>query len=223
MSQVDLNSNDLESLLATGLAAQGIECEHAIQQKLLAFVYLLQKWNKVYNLTAITDPHQSVIRHILDSLSIVKFVRGPRVLDVGAGAGLPGVPLALINPSYSYVECECVTKKTRFIHQAIIELGLQNVTVTPNRVELLWQEPQSRSRSAPQFDTIISRAFSSIADMIDKAGPLCRSGGSLLAMKGAYPEHELADITAPFSVHAVEKLEVYGLDEQRTLIELKKQ
>lgn len=212
----------LETLLARGLAAQGLECDQSIQKKLIAFVALLQKWNKVYNLTAITDPQQSVIRHILDSLSIARFIQGPSILDVGAGAGLPGLPLALLFPQFRFVECDCVTKKTRFIQQASIELGLHNVMVETSRVEQLWQGPAMVSHPITQFDTIISRAFSSIADMISKAGPLCREGGQLLAMKGIYPAQELEQVPAPFKIQSVEKLVVYGLDEQRTLIVITK-
>ena len=189
---------------------------------MITFVFLLQKWNAVYNLTAITDPQQSVVRHILDSLSILKFVQGPQVLDVGAGAGLPGLPLALMLPDVSFVECDCVNKKTRFMQQAVIELGLKNVQVQAGRVEQLWLQPTAHKQPVPQFDTIISRAFSTIADMIGKAGPLCRQGGRLLAMKGVYPEQELASISSPFQIQAVEKLEVYGLDEQRTVVVLHK-
>ena len=214
-------TTSLDTLLARGLAAQGLECDQSIQRKLIAFVDLLKKWNKVYNLTAITDPQQSLIRHILDSLSVVRFIQGPAVLDVGAGAGLPGLPLALCLPSLQFVECESSSKKTRFIQQAIIDLGLTNVGVEACRVEELWQH--HLPESVTQYDSIISRAFSSIADMISKAGPLCREGGKILAMKGQVPEQELTQIPVAFRVQAVEKLEVYGLNEQRTLVILSKQ
>jgi 16S rRNA (guanine527-N7)-methyltransferase len=207
----------LTQALADGLAAQGIECDQSTQQQLITFVHLLQKWNKVYNLTAIRDPQQSLIRHIFDSLSVLSYLKGPSILDVGAGAGLPGLPLALLSTDYTFVECDSVAKKTRFIQQVITELGLTNVSVVAQRVQTLWQGEQFR-----QFDTVISRAFSSIVDMIEKSGPLCRTGGRLLAMKGTYPEQELIHIPPPFSIASIDKLNVYGLDEERYLVVLQK-
>jgi 16S rRNA (guanine527-N7)-methyltransferase len=205
-------AQSLEDLLARGLAAQGLECDQAAQQRLITFVHLLQKWNKVYNLTAIRDPQQMLIRHILDSLSILPYLQGPRIIDVGAGAGLPGIPLALLSPHYTFVELDSVAKKTRFMQQAVIELGLANVSVQTARAEELPENAH--------YDTVMTRAFASLADMIAKAGRLCAPGGRLLAMKGNYPEQELADIPPTFSVQGVHKLSVFGLDEQRYLVQL---
>ena len=220
----------IESLLADGLAAQGIECDQAVQQKLIAFVHLMQKWNTVYNLTAIRDPRQGVIRHILDSLSVVNYIQGTQIIDVGAGAGLPGIPLALLLPDFQFTECDSVAKKTRFIQQAITELALHNVEVITARVENLWSESDieknnhlvKNGREIVQYDTVISRAFASLTDMIAKAGAVCKPGGLMLAMKGVCPDSELAEVSEPYQVQAVEKLTVYGLDEQRTLVILKK-
>jgi 16S rRNA (guanine527-N7)-methyltransferase len=210
-----------EALLADGLAAQGVECDQSTRQKLIDFARLLQKWNKVYNLTAIRDPRQIIIRHILDSLSVLPYLQGPRILDVGAGAGLPGIPLALVRPDLSFTECDSVSKKTRFMQQAVTELGLKNVGVIHSRVEDL--------HDSPLFDTVISRAFAPLADIIRLAGPLCApsaakseggSSGAILAMKGVFPEHELADIPEGYVVQGVHELSVFSLDEQRTLVKI---
>jgi len=205
-------STSLEALLARGLAYQGVECDQATQQRLIAFAHLLQKWNKVYNLTAIRDPQQIVIRHILDSVSILPHLKGPQVIDVGAGAGLPGIPLALLSPQYHFTELDSVAKKTRFMQQAVIELGLDNVTVLTQRVEQIADDQR--------YNTVLTRAFASLADMIALAGRLCAPGGRLLAMKGHYPDQELTDIPPSFRVEAVDKLSVYDLDEQRYLVTL---
>lgn len=205
-------AQSLEALLDHGLAAQGVECDQSTQQQLITFAHLLHKWNKVYNLTAIRDPQQIVIRHILDSLSILPYLKGPRIIDVGAGAGLPGIPLALLSPQYTFVELDSVAKKTRFMQQAVIELGLANVTVETGRVEEL--------PAGVTYDTVMTRAFASLADMIAKAGRLCAADGRLLAMKGSYPEQELADVPPPYRVQAVNKLSVFGLDEDRYLVQL---
>lgn len=202
----------LEELLARGLAAQGVECDQATQQRLIAFAQLLHKWNKVYNLTAIRDLQQIVIRHILDSIAVLPFLKGPQILDVGAGAGLPGIPLALLSSQYHFTELDSVAKKTRFIQQAISELGLNNVSVLTGRVEQLPMDVK--------YDTVLTRAFASLADMMAKTGRLCAADGRLLAMKGAYPEQELNEIPPTYQVTSVDKLSVYGLDEQRYLVTL---
>ena len=202
----------LEELLARGLAAQGVECDLATQQRLIAFAHLLHKWSKVYNLTAIRDPQQIVIRHILDSISILPYLKGPQIIDVGAGAGLPGIPLALLSPQYHFTELDSVAKKTRFMQQAIAELEMDNVSVATRRVEQL--------PSDVTYNTVLTRAFASLADIIAKAGQLCAPEGVLLAMKGNYPEQELADIPPSFRVEAIHKLSVFGLDEQRYLVAL---
>lgn len=171
---------------------------------------LLEKWNRVYNLTAIRDKEKMVTHHILDSLSVMPFLRGGEVLDVGSGAGLPGVPLALASPERQFVLIDSNAKKTRFIQQASMELGIKNLTVETVRIEDF--------HPAKKFDTVLSRAFSSVSQMLLKAGALCKSQGVVIAMKGEYPDIELEDIPQGYSVKAVLPLTVPMLDAQRHIV-----
>ena len=181
----------------------------ADRQRLLAFVRLLAKWNAAYNLTAVRDPEEMITRHLLDSLVLLPYLQGPRVLDIGTGPGLPGIPLAVSRPDYYFTLLDANAKKTRFVTQAVGELGLKNVEVVQARVE--------NYRPEQKFDTLVARAFSSIADMLNNAQHLCAPGGRFLAMKGVYPEEELAAIPADFAVSEVVVLKVPGLDAARHL------
>jgi 16S rRNA (guanine527-N7)-methyltransferase len=200
----------LSRLLAEGSAALGVALPADARDRLLAYLGLLQKWNRAYNLTAVREPAAMVTRHLLDSLAIAPYVRGPRVLDIGTGPGLPGVPLAVALPGLDFVLLDSNGKKVRFLRQAVAELGLGNVQVEHARVE------QFRPRE--KFDTLVSRAFASIGAMLAAAAHLCQDTGRFLAMKGVYPEAELADIPPAFRVEAVERLMVPGLDEQRHVV-----
>ena len=202
----------LKVSLATGLNTLGLAVEVPRQQILLDYIALLGKWNRVYNLTAVRDPVEMVPLHLLDSLAVAPHLHGVRILDVGSGPGLPGIPLAAILPELRFTLLDSNGKKTRFMQQAAIELGLSNVDVVHARVEN-YHPPEG-------FDTVISRAFASIADFVSLAGPLCRQGGRLLAMKGRYPEDELAGLPAGFKVAAVHALRVPGLDSERHLVEI---
>ena len=205
----------LETTLEQGLQALGIECPLEVRGRLLDYVRLLAKWNRVYNLTAVREPREMVTRHLLDSLAVLPHLcelRPKRVLDVGTGGGLPGIPLALLSPQTGFVLLDSNSKKTRFVQQAVTELGLRNVEVAHARAE--QYHPQ-----AP-FDVVISRAFSSLREMAEKAGAYCGGEGVLLAMKGAWPEQELADLPAGFMLRDSQRLQVPGLDEERHLIVL---
>lgn len=182
----------------------------ADRQRLLAFVRLLAKWNAAYNLTAVRDPEEMITRHLLDSLVLLPYLQGPRVLDIGTGPGLPGIPLAIARPDCSFTLLDANAKKTRFVTQAVGELGLKNVEVVQARVE--------NYRPEQKFDTLVARAFSSIADMLNNAQHLCAPGGRFLAMKGVYPEEELAAIPADYAVSEVVALKVPGLDAARHLV-----
>jgi len=203
----------LERVLEQGLQALGIECPLEVRGRLLDYVCLLAKWNRVYNLTAVREPQEMVTRHLLDSLAVLPHLRAmqpKQVLDVGTGGGLPGIPLALLMPDTDFVLLDSNSKKTRFVQQAVTELELRNVEVVHARVEQYHPD-------AP-FDVVISRAFSSLREMVEKAGAYCGSEGVLLAMKGAWPEQELADLSPEFTLRKSLRLQVPGLDEERHLI-----
>lgn len=190
----------------------GLPLSTVMQEKLLAYVGLLAKWNRVYNLTAVRDPAEMVTRHLLDSLSVAPYLRGSRVLDVGSGAGLPGIPLALAKPEWEFVLLDSNRKKTRFITQSCIELGLANVRVESCRIEDYIPEVL--------FDSVISRAFSELSAMLAATGRLCKPEGVMLAMKGEYPGAELASVPPGFVVQGVEVLQVPRLDAQRHVVRI---
>ena len=200
----------LPAILARGLAQMALPLSATVQEKLLAYVGLLVKWNRVYNLTAVRDSAEMVTRHLLDSLSVAPHLRGSRVLDVGSGAGLPGIPLALARPEWQFVLLDSNRKKTRFITQSCIELGLTNVSVESSRIE--------NYRPEILFDSVISRAFSELSMMLTTSGRLCQPDGIMLAMKGEYPAAELAAVPPGFVVQGVEALQVPGLDAQRHVV-----
>ncbi|MDX1334985.1 MAG: 16S rRNA (guanine(527)-N(7))-methyltransferase RsmG [Gammaproteobacteria bacterium] len=200
--------------LAQGIENLGLKIDAPVQQDLLQYLELLRKWNKVYNLTAIRDTEQMMSHHLLDSLSIVPYVRGPRVLDMGCGAGLPGIPLALARPDLQVVMMDANAKKTRFVQQAITELNLDNAEAVHARAE---------DYTAPGgFDTVTSRAFSSLEDFLGLAAPYLQKGGQLLAMKGRYPTQELELSFNQFRLIAVHQLEVPFLDSERHLVEMER-
>lgn len=201
-------------LLRPGLKELGLVLPAATEQRLLDYVALLDKWNKTYNLTAVRDPVQMITHHILDSLAVRPFLQGPNTLDIGTGAGLPGIPLALACPQYQFTLLDSNAKKTRFVLQAKAELGLDNVQVVHERAE--------RYRPAQKFATLLTRAFASLAEMLRLAGHLLTEDGEFLAMKGSYPKDELEQVSPPFRVLEVCRLVVPGLDEQRHLVRIGK-
>lgn len=213
----------LPALLQEGLAALGLELPAAIQAKLLAYVALLKKWNSTYNLTAIRDEKDMVTQHLLDSLSLLPAFSAPalensalairRWADVGSGAGLPGIPLAIARPDFDMTLVEAVEKKSAFQRQAKIELGLANVTVHGGRVE---------DMAGGSFGAVVSRAFADLADFIRLAGHLPAPGGRLYAMKGQAPEEEMSRLPPGWTVRDCLRLSVPGLDAQRHLIVLER-
>ncbi|MCF8151841.1 MAG: 16S rRNA (guanine(527)-N(7))-methyltransferase RsmG [Burkholderiaceae bacterium] len=200
--------------LEEGLAALGLPLSAETQTKLLAYLALLKKWNKTYNLTAIRDEAEMLTQHLLDSLSILPALQNSalaarRWADVGSGAGLPGIPLAIVRPDLEMSLIETVEKKSAFQRQAKIELALPNVTVISQRVEDL---------PGGQFDAVVSRAFAELVDFVTLAGHLLVQNGKLYAMKGLAAEAELKRVPPGWAVTDRIQLHVPGLDAQRHLI-----
>lgn len=199
----------LDQRLHRGLQTMGLGLPPGVEARLLEYLRLLEKWNRAYNLTAVRDPQEMVTRHLLDSLAVAPHVRGPRVLDAGTGAGLPGIPLALALPALHFTLLDSNAKKTRFVTQAAHELGLANVAVVQARVEQ-FQPPE-------RFNTVIARAFASIPDMLAATRHLCARGGRWLAMKGVFPQEELAGIPAEYVAEA-KALRIPGLAAARHVV-----
>jgi 16S rRNA (guanine527-N7)-methyltransferase len=171
---------------------------------------LLEKWNRVYNLTAIRDPGQMVSQHILDSLAILPHLGGRTLLDVGSGAGLPGIPIAIATPERAVTLLDSNQKKAAFLQQAVAELHLTNATVCRERIEA-WHTER-------RFDVIVSRAFAELAEFVAAAAHLLATGGVLAAMKGVYPDEEIARLPDGFRVRAANRIAVPGLAAARHLI-----
>lgn len=197
--------------LAAGLAELGLDLPDTTQQQLLAFRDLLLKWNKTYNLTALRDPEQAISHHLLDSLAILPHVGDDALLDVGSGGGLPGIPLAIARPQLSVRMVDTVQKKTTFLQQAAIQLGLKNVAVNHARVEEM----------NGQYAQISSRAFAELKLFVELTRHLLAPGGRWLAMKGVRPDDEIAALPADIVVEQIIPLHVPGLDAERHLILLK--
>jgi 16S rRNA (guanine527-N7)-methyltransferase len=198
--------------LAAGIAALGLDLPPDGESRLLAYLALLDKWNRVYNLTAVRDPERMVSHHLLDSLAAVPYFTGPAVLDVGSGGGLPGIPLAIARPDLQVTLIDSIAKKTAFLQQARAELGLGNLTVATGRVE--------NFRPETGFDVITSRAFSDLGEFVKLTRHLLKPGGRWLAMKGLYPNEELALLPHDVKVSADHVLVVPGLEACRHLIVL---
>ena len=207
----------LYQLLTDGVGELGLELSDVQLGKLLDYVALLAKWNAVYNLTAIRDPRQMLIQHILDSLSIVPHLvqRNPRtVLDVGSGGGLPGIVLAIVRPDWGVTVNDIVHKKTAFQAQAKAELGLTNLSVVTGRVETL----RPGDEVSAKFDVIVSRAFAELADFVTLARHLVAEQGVILAMKGVRPDDEIERLPAGAHVEQIIRLDVPFLDAERHLV-----
>lgn len=182
--------------------------------RLVTYLRLLVKWNRVYNLSGIQDAAAMIALHILDSLSAHTYIMGPRVLDVGSGAGLPGIPLAIAKPDLDVVLLDANAKKTRFIQQAALELKIRNVRVELARIE------DYRPRIG--FDTVVCRAFASLSKFVAAASHTCASGGRLLAMKGALSADERQTIASLGERVRIDKLTVPGIGAERQLVEISK-
>ncbi|HCA26304.1 MAG TPA: 16S rRNA (guanine(527)-N(7))-methyltransferase RsmG [Betaproteobacteria bacterium] len=200
----------LEQELSQGIAALNIAVDAEARLRLLQYLSLLHKWNKVYNLTAIREPRKMLTHHLLDSLAVVPYLSGDAIADIGSGAGLPGIPLALARPDWSMTLVESNHKKAAFLTQACIELKLTNAQVIVEHVEAF--NPQKK------FSMVISRAFSALAEFVELAGHLCAADGRLIAMKGVYPYDELESLPANIVVDRVISLKIPGLEAERHLV-----
>ena len=199
--------------LETGLRELNLNCSSLQLEKLLKYLELLQRWNKAFNLTAIRDPLQMVRLHLLDSLAIHPYVQGLKsIIDVGTGPGLPGIPLAILNPEINFTLLDSNGKKTRFLFQAINELKLTNASEINHRVEA-YQPNQL-------FNAVISRAFSSISDMLNQCDHLVSDQGCFLAMKGKKPDSELSQMSKAYKVIEVSEVNVPLIDSERHLVKI---
>lgn len=208
--------------LSSAIEAMGITLPRGASEQLLSYLDLLVRWNRTYNLTAIRDRQAMLAQHLLDSLAVLPLLEKSalaarhgslRLADVGSGAGLPGIPLALARPDWEVMSIEAAEKKSAFQRQAKIELAIGNLTVLNGRVEQL---------ASDQFDVVISRAFASLADFVQSAGQLIEPLGILCAMKGVLPADEIAALPAGWRVDVIESLHVPGLDAQRHALLLRK-
>jgi 16S rRNA (guanine527-N7)-methyltransferase len=221
MSETQLNLIKLLPDLVQGAAELGAGLTEQQSTLLLQFLTLLNKWNKAFNLTAVRDPKEMLSRHLLDSLSLLPVLRNQRikttsstftVLDVGTGPGLPGVPLAICMPDTKFVLLDSNGKKTRFVFQACVELGLKNIEVQTTRIE--------NYQSSNQVDIVVSRAFASLKDFVDGCHAIASPNTRLIAMKGLYPAAEIADLPPNWMVVCSQELRIPGSEGARHFIEL---
>ena len=199
-----------KNLLEQGLAELGLPLGARQQELLLQYLILLEKWNQVYNLTAIRDLARMVSAHVLDSLSVLPLLSGASLLDVGSGAGLPGIPIAVAQPAWRVTLLDSNHKKSAFLRQAVADLALENTDVVCERIES-WT-PQK------EFDIVISRAFSDLGEFVSLAGRVLAPGGVLAAMKGLFPFEELERLPPGFRVRKVSPLRVPGLEAERHVV-----
>lgn len=204
---------EIKKTLTDGIAKIGLSLTAKQHEQLVAYLELMSKWNKVYNLTAVRDKTEMVRQHLLDSLAVIPLIRGQRILDVGSGGGLPGVVLSIVKPEVQVVTVDKVQKKIAFQTQVAAELGLTNLKPMSTRVEDLHEAP---------FDTITSRAFSSLLDFVTLTEPLLAQNGEWAAMKGVFPHEEIEQLPATVKVTEVIEVHVPDLQAERHLVRLQK-
>ena len=202
----------LQQILHDSLQLMQLSVGSVQQGALLEYLQLLGRWNQAYNLSAVREPRQMLDRHLLDSLSVMPFIDTNRIIDVGSGGGLPGIPLAIVYPHKQFTLLDSNGKKTRFLFQVKTQLQLDNVEVVQSRVEQFQPDPL--------FDAVISRAFASLEDMTGCCRHLLRPGGRFYAMKGQFPEDELSKLQKHYKVAAIHPLEIPREIGQRHLLVL---
>ena len=203
-----------EEELRQGLVELGLFATDQQLNLLLSYLLLLDKWNASFNLSGVVEINSMVSRHLLDSLAINAHLQGSVFVDIGSGAGLPGIPLAILNPENHFILVDSNGKKTRFLFQAKTELGLANIDVENCRIE--------HYQSNQQIDMVMCRAFSAIGDVVSKSQHLLKKEGKILAMKGRYPEDEIAALPDGFEISKTIKLEIPGNESERHLVEVLK-
>lgn len=191
----------------------GISLTDHQKNQLVAYVEMLHKWNKAYNLTSVRDPNEMLIRHILDSIVVAPHLQGEQFIDVGTGPGLPGIPLSIVLPDAHFTLLDSLGKRVRFLRQVQHELHLKNITPVQSRVEDFPAEPP--------FDGVISRAFASLNDMVNWCQHLPGTQGKFYALKGLIPNDEIDTLPAQFSVESIVKLDVPHLEGDRHLVVIK--
>lgn len=206
----------MEDLLRQGLPELGIPADQALVAAFASYLRLLAQWNENINLTGIREPVAMVPLHILDSLTARPFLKGRRIVDVGCGAGLPGIPLALVDrlaePARRFTLVDGTLKKIRFVQQAITDLGLANAEALHARIE--------DHKPVPLYDTVICRALSSLPDFVRRAGPVVAPGGQLLAMKGKLPAAEIGALPKGWRAAAVTPVRIPGVDAERHIVQV---
>lgn len=205
---------DLRSPLLNGAEKLDLNLSNPQIDALLGYLSLMHKWNKAYNLTSVRDPKEMLQKHILDSLAVAPYIHSKSYIDVGTGPGLPGIPLSIVCPSASFTCLDSLGKRVRFMKQVVHELKLTNVEPIQSRVE--QHQPDK------PYDGVLSRAFASLSDMLTWCEHLIDSSGEFLALKGQYPQDELADIPDNIALVSTHKLEVPYMVGERNLIVLKK-
>lgn len=213
MSQTSVLQDSMLQALLKGTESLGLKLNQNQLEQLIDLQNKLVKWNKVFNLTAITDEKLILQLHLLDSLSLVPFWNFEKTLDVGTGAGFPGLPLAIALPDKTFHLLDSNSKKTRFIQQQIHHLNISNVVIHHARIE---------QHKINNYDAIVSRAFASITDMLNASEKLLAKNGRWMAMKGVYPEKELAELPAWAKQENIHNIDLPGLDAQRCVVELSK-
>ena len=200
--------------LKLGLGLLHLTCNETQINQLLNYLDLLERWNKAYNLTAIRDPFDMINLHLLDSLAISVELQGDRFIDVGTGPGLPGIPLAIMNQNKNFTLLDSNGKKTRFLFQTKLELGLDNISEVNQRVQDFHPKQT--------YDCVLSRAFSSLGDMVENCHHLLNQNGYFLAMKGKLPQTELRELPKNYKVEKLHSINVPGVEGQRHLIKIVK-
>lgn len=207
--------NTILNTLQAGLAYYNLQASTEQQEKICEFLFTLEKWSKVHNLTAITKVEEMLTKHVLDSLAVTSFISHGNILDVGTGAGLPGLPLAIIKPDIHFVLLDSNRKKTAFVQHVITQVGLTNITVVHTRVE--------NYKPPVLFDVIVSRAFAELGEFITSCSRLCHKDGFFIAMKGKVQQAKRESLPYGYLLTKIETITVPGLLEERCLVFVRKQ